>query len=250
MTGEAGLEFQWDERKIEWYTRALAWAQYPGVLLPLFRQLLLPEDRVLDVGTGTGALALAVAPLVKEVVGIDTSHLALAALERAARQAGLRNVRAIHAPWEEIAEPGDVVVCAYGGAGDPTSLLALESLARRAVVLVLPQNRARVEFGVHRLFARLGLPAPPRRKIVARDVRGLLATLGIRYGYQDFRARFDQPLLSPAEGADFLMAHFGLDDSHRQEVERFVAENLVRQGDVLLLPNVRLMEAIWWPSSG
>lgn len=42
------------------------------------------DERALDVGTGTGALALALAPLVREVVGVDTDG---ARLELAAAQA-------------------------------------------------------------------------------------------------------------------------------------------------------------------
>jgi ubiquinone/menaquinone biosynthesis C-methylase UbiE len=42
------------------------------------------EERVLDVGTGTGAVALALAPLVREVIGLDESEERLAlASERA-----------------------------------------------------------------------------------------------------------------------------------------------------------------------
>ena len=39
--------------------------------LQIFRSLVPPSARVLDVGCGRGALALALAPLVREVVGVD-----------------------------------------------------------------------------------------------------------------------------------------------------------------------------------
>lgn len=48
------------------------------------------DERVLDAGTGTGALALALAPLVREVVGVDVVPEMLAEARRAA--AGAANV--------------------------------------------------------------------------------------------------------------------------------------------------------------
>jgi ubiquinone/menaquinone biosynthesis C-methylase UbiE len=57
----------------------------------LFRRLLDPErhKRILDVGTGTGFLALLLAELGHEVTAIDISEQMLAAAERKAAEAGL-----------------------------------------------------------------------------------------------------------------------------------------------------------------
>jgi SAM-dependent methyltransferase len=56
---------------------------------------------VLDVGTGTGRLALALAPRARRVVGLDTDASALAEARRRAGQAGLDHVRFVVADAEE-----------------------------------------------------------------------------------------------------------------------------------------------------
>jgi SAM-dependent methyltransferase len=61
-------------------------AERAGALLARLDRILplTGEERVLDVGTGTGAVALALAPLVREVIGLDESEARLAlARERA-----------------------------------------------------------------------------------------------------------------------------------------------------------------------
>ncbi len=52
-----------------------------------------PSDDVLDVGTGTGQLALTLAPHVRSVVGIDVTDEILGKARQAARDRGLHNVR-------------------------------------------------------------------------------------------------------------------------------------------------------------
>ena len=70
--------------------------------------------RVLDVGTGTGRLALALAPRVRRVVGIDIDAGALVEARRRARRAGLGNVLFVvadaeRADYRTLGHP-DVVV--------------------------------------------------------------------------------------------------------------------------------------------
>ncbi len=66
---------------------------------PAFLKLLADEDltgrTVLDVGTGRGRLALALAPRSGRVVGIDRDEVALTDARRAAAAAGLTNVQFI-----------------------------------------------------------------------------------------------------------------------------------------------------------
>lgn len=57
---------------------------------------------VLDIGTGEGRLALLLAPLARSVVGVDPDPAAIRAARRAARAAGLANVRFRAAPAQRL----------------------------------------------------------------------------------------------------------------------------------------------------
>lgn len=83
----------------EWDARVQTWEQVAAS--PAFRELTnevctlaAPEhdDRVVDLGAGTGLLALALAPQVATVVAVDASRCMLERLAENARGANLRNV--------------------------------------------------------------------------------------------------------------------------------------------------------------
>ena len=77
-----------------------------GVSAAFWRLLLaepLRDATVLDVGTGRGRLALALAPLVRRVVGVDRDPEAIAEARQRAVTAGLTNVDLIVADAETVA---------------------------------------------------------------------------------------------------------------------------------------------------
>lgn len=71
-----------------------------------------PEETALDVGTGTGEIALALAPQAKRVLGRDVSEGMLDRAREKAREQGIENVAFAAGSFREpnVAEPIDVVV--------------------------------------------------------------------------------------------------------------------------------------------
>ena len=85
----------------------------PGEDVALLRSLGLGAGSTLiDLGAGTGTLALAAAPHLDRVVAVDVSPAMLAVLRRRARERGLANVEAVEAgflAYEHAGPPADAV---------------------------------------------------------------------------------------------------------------------------------------------
>jgi SAM-dependent methyltransferase len=85
----------------------------PGPEVALLRGLgLEARSTLVELGAGTGALALAVAPVCRRVVAVDVSPAMLGHLQRAATSQGLLNVEAVRAgflSYEHVGEPADFV---------------------------------------------------------------------------------------------------------------------------------------------
>ncbi len=106
-----------------------------------------PGESVLDVGCGSGALALPLARAGHDVVGLDFSQGMLDVLRRGASAAGLRNVKTIHAGWDDDwhaagARVADVVIASRSlDVRDlRAALQKLGEFARRRVCVTLPTD--------------------------------------------------------------------------------------------------------------
>ncbi|HEY5168821.1 MAG TPA: methyltransferase domain-containing protein [Thermoleophilia bacterium] len=106
-----------------------------------------PGESVLDVGCGSGALALPLARAGRDVVALDFSAGMLAVLRRRASEEGLRNVKTIHAGWDDdwrAAGAGGADVVIASRSLDVRDLRAalqkLDVFARRRVCVTLPAD--------------------------------------------------------------------------------------------------------------
>ena len=71
-----------------------------------------PESTLVDLGTGTGGLALAAAPVCQRVIAVDVSPAMVEIVRQRAKTAGLDNVEVVQAgllSYEHRGEPVDVV---------------------------------------------------------------------------------------------------------------------------------------------
>lgn len=108
-----------------------------------------PTDTLLDVGSGSGAIAVLAAPSVQRVYALDFSAGMLDKLQLNAQHYGAHNIKKLCKDWDE--GWADVPQCDIVTASRSTlvedmasALLKLESKAKRHVYLTYP---AHIEFG-------------------------------------------------------------------------------------------------------
>jgi ubiquinone/menaquinone biosynthesis C-methylase UbiE len=94
--------YRWDERVDTWdeVAESDAFRALRDRVVELAE--LRVDDEVVDLGAGTGLLALAIAPAVAEVVAVDISERMLERLEDRAATDGVRNLRTLEADLRQL----------------------------------------------------------------------------------------------------------------------------------------------------
>jgi ubiquinone/menaquinone biosynthesis C-methylase UbiE len=187
--------YRWDKRVEAWEEVATS----PAFLAIRDRIVELAEprrdDRVVDLGAGTGLLALALAPRVRELVAVDISERMLERLDDAAAADGVNNLEPLVAdlrrlPLEDECATLVVSNYAFHHLDDPGKELALAE-ARR---ILRPGGRLVI---CDMMFS---LSLEPRdRRLVWEKVRGLLrrgpagVVRIVRNGMRVLAGRWEQP---------------------------------------------------------
>jgi 2-polyprenyl-3-methyl-5-hydroxy-6-metoxy-1,4-benzoquinol methylase len=79
------------------------------------RQVVTPHTSVLDVGAGTGRLAIALAPQAKDLLVVEPNAAMLDFLRRDAQEQGLTNIAYLPTTWQAAPDDlsADIVICSH-----------------------------------------------------------------------------------------------------------------------------------------
>jgi 2-polyprenyl-3-methyl-5-hydroxy-6-metoxy-1,4-benzoquinol methylase len=79
------------------------------------RSIVTPEMSVLDVGAGSGRFALALAPLVRQVIAVEPNASMLGYLRQDAQALNLSNISYYQSTWQEAPDDlrADIVICSH-----------------------------------------------------------------------------------------------------------------------------------------
>jgi SAM-dependent methyltransferase len=194
-----------------------------------------PDESVLDVGCGSGALALPLARAGHDVVGLDFSAGMLEVLRRRASQDGLRNVRTIRAGWDDdwrAAGVGGADVVIASRSMDVRDLRAalqkLDAFAERRVCITLPADGLLYP----QLLAHEAVGRPTTRRGDQATALNVLLQMGIepevgslehasasRYESREAALESLRRMVAPA------------DENEATALERYAAERLVETAD-------------------
>jgi SAM-dependent methyltransferase len=214
-----------------------------------------PGETVLDVGAGTGRLAVPLARTAGHVTALDPSGGMLAVLEEGMAAEGLENYSCVRMRWEDAVigrdvGPHDVVIAAYSlGFYDLAAALEkLDRAARRAVYLFWHAGewRSREEMGLYR--AVFGEEAALRKGYPDYIYPvNILHDAGIYPDVKIFRSVWDTTYDSVEEAARTWAAlhNPGLEDL--SPVMDYYSRVLTRNPDGTFTETApRLTAAVWW----
>jgi len=218
--------------------------------------VVVPGDRVLDIGSGPGTLALPLARAGATVTAIDPAEGMLAELRAAAEREGVTAITTVRGPWEDIdpdrdlEPPYDRVVASF-------SLVMPDIGSALAAMDAVVSEGGSVHlywFAYEPLWERLylalwedlhGEPYHPRPK--ADCLFNVLYGMGI-YANVLMRPMRDTVVFATVEDAvDHFAPRMSADTLQQREVLRgYFREHLIKQGNELTLPGTSTYAAIWW----
>ncbi|WP_292518374.1 class I SAM-dependent methyltransferase [Methanoculleus sp.] len=218
-----------------------------------------PEETVLDMGAGTGRLAVPIARTAAHVTALDPSEGMLAVLRERMASAGRTNYSTVTMRWEDAVigrdvEPHDVVIAAFSiGFYDLAAALEkLDAAARRAVYLFWHAGewRGPGEMALYRAVfgeeAAAGKGYPDYIYPV-----NILHDAGIYPNVRIYHAAWDAVYDSPKEAARAWAA------MHNPEMEDLsvVRDHFARvlredEAGKFVERTIRPTAAVWWEKEG
>ena len=220
---------------------------------------ILPHETVLDVGAGTGRLAIPMARLAKSVTALDQSEGMLACLRENMAAEGIENITCIKKSWQDLSpkeiEHHDVVISSNSlGVYDlKEALTKMDSLAKRAVYIFTFTDHKRDD-GFRDFLMRKEAgrekaswePAGPAGYLV---IYNLLADMGIYADIKIMEWQQDEHYASVDDAVAEWKKMHGVPEEKEKELQEFLSKKLVEDGTGYKLHRQHRQAMISWQKS-
>jgi ubiquinone/menaquinone biosynthesis C-methylase UbiE len=235
------------QRLAHWYDTWVRHNDYVELVLPRLLRHAGSTARVLEIGPGSGAFTLPLAPAVREIVAVEPSPTMCEVLTRNLSKAGITNVRIVPQHIEEGLEvvdgPFDLALAShslYSVKPIDAVVRGLVRLARYSVVLMGTGEQREWYQALHRRFkGKARAPYPHFRHFYA-----LLLEMGIYADAEIIWASAHYVYDSEEELVEWWMRHFHLDESHR-ELRSALLQIAEWRGDHIGIYDHRRTALVW-----
>ena len=249
------LVSHWDERAQEFNKRVMKNRERAKSQVAMLG--LTSEETVLDVGAGTGRLAIPMARMAKSVTALDQSTGMLSCLQENMAAEGIKNICPIQKNWQDVAdgelEKHDVVLSSNSlGVYDMKAALAkMDSLAKRAVYIFTFVDGKRDDgFGKFMMKEREGRHGRHGKSEIGPAgyliIYNLLADMGILADIRIMQWNSKEQYKSLDEAVAEWKGMHELPDEKEPQLREFLSQRLVKEGDGLCLHRHHKQALISW----
>ena len=242
---------KWDEKRSNWYCRAIEHSNYPQKAVNALAPLLKKCESVIDIGAGCGALSIPIAGKVKKVTAVEPSKWMYELLLKRSTQAGIKNITAYNTGWKgnkfernlhHDLKPHDMVICANLPGHIVSSLSFLRyirKISKKFIVYI--QNAGKW----NRFYYKELYPLLLKKKYsdTCNYIRtyNFLHKQGILANAEIFDYYLDQPFKDFEEALDFWKHKMEIRLSSEKEklLTAFLSKKLIHSGQACLLASRR-----------
>ncbi len=219
----------------------------------LSRLQLLPEYTVLDIGAGTGRLAIPVAKRVKHVTAVEPSVNRLKLLKENVERENVTNITLVNKSWEEIEEgidalPHDVVFASFSFfmADTEKALKKVDSMTNKRAYIFLSASRWMEDEMQRIIYGNASI-------LQMTDyifVYNILHDLGICANVEIWNFNFDQSYRDLNEAVTKVMEHYRMPSQKENALREYLQRVLIADDEgKLWLRRKRKAAMIWWTKS-
>lgn len=238
----------WDERAPS-FAKAVAETQYSDQFLAILKPE--PQWSVLDMGCGSGTLAIPISRLVSRVMAVDFSGKMLDVVRQRCVDENIHNITTLLGKWEDDWEALGICECDVAIASRSmftddlqSSIAKFNAIARKRVYIV-----AIVGDGPHdrSIFDAVGRPFVPAPDYIY--YYNMLYQMGVRANVTFIEERRIRTYVSPEEAAKSMQWMFDELNSHEKEkLDAFIKGHLVFRNGTWRLSYDKLIKwaVIWW----
>ena len=242
--------FFWDERKVEWYDRALEESDFSEKILKIAKPLLKSFSSIIDIGAGCGPLTIPLAEAGFQVTALEPSSAMINKIRQKVSSKKLENVSFIESKLE-VCRPGhhDAVIVANVRKiflNIESFLDALKDITPKITILVVGADTKNNKFFFSDLYPILFNKEYPEKENHLR-VFEKLTGMGLNAQSSVIDLNIDQPFIDLDEAVEFWKAYLDIEDSsHDETLRKFLSEKLVKRGKWLIAEVKKKSAVIWW----